>query len=930
MTDDKEANNNSLGKTNREEILSQLENPWRTKKEKITELLQVDPKEGLTTKDARQKRKMFGSNELKRVEKKSVWKILFDQVKSILIAFLVVASVLSFVFGEIVDGTAIIIVIFINTAIGFFTEYRAQRAIESLYELTKVKSTVRRNGKTKKISADKLVLGDIIVLKTGDIIPADARIIDSSTLQVDEASLTGESVPIAKEEKIFEKQIPLADRKNMLYKGTAITRGSGEGVVVAIGEDTEIGKISTLVKRAKKGETPLTRRLAKLGRELLVVTLVIAAVIFGVGFLRGKELILMIESSTALAVATVPEGLPIVATVALARGMWRMANKNAIINRLSAVEALGSTNIICVDKTGTLTENQMTVTKIILHDRKIKVTGRGLSPEGEFFIDSTKINPAELEPLHKIIQVGIFCNDAEIQQNGAKQYNAFGDPIEAALLILGGKADIWREDLLAEHPQVKLEPFDVKVKMMGTINKFSNRFFVSVKGAPEVVLDACNTIETEEGVIELTNELREDLLQVNKEMAEDGFRVIGCAYKETESADVDLYEKLTFLGLVDFLDPPREEVKPAIIQCKNAGIKIVMVTGDQAATAKNIARNLSLADEPLKILNGEDIKKIDEMTEELKKEIKETDIFARFTPEQKLELIDVYQSEDAVVAMTGDGVNDAPALEKANIGVAMGQRGTQVAKEASDMIIKDDNFQTITYAVEEGRIIANNIRKFVMFLLSCNLSEMLLIFIPSILNLPLLITPLQILFLNLITDIFPAFALAVCRGEQKIMEQPPRPPDEPILTKKHWTFIITYGTILTIPPLASFFILSGITANIDDYVLTITFLVLAFTQLWHAFNMRQKGSNIIKNEITTNIYMWLGIALSIILLIIGTYLPGLKTYLQTTNPGVDGWLLIIGISLIPLVIGQLWISFSEKLIQLLANWREKKISNEKQ
>lgn len=930
MNNNKESENNTSNKKNQEEILLQLENPWIKKKEALLELLKVDPNEGLNKTAVRQKRKMFGSNELKRVEKKSVWKILFDQVKSILVAFLIIASILSFVFGEIVDGIAIIIVIVINTAVGFFTEYRAQRAIESLYELTKVKTTVRRTGETKEIEADKLVIGDIIVLNTGDLIPADARIINSSNLQVDEASLTGESVPISKEEKILEKETPLADRKNMLYKGTAVTRGSGEGVVVAIGEDTEIGKISTLVKKAKKGETPLTRRLAKLGRELLWVTLVIAAVIFGVGFLRGKELMLMIESSTALAVATVPEGLPIVATIALARGMWRMANKNAIVNRLSAVEALGSTNIICVDKTGTLTENQMTVTKIVLHDTKIKVTGRGLKPEGEFLVDSTKITPTELEPLHKIIQVGVFCNDAEIQQNGAKQFNAFGDPIEAALLILGGKADIWREDLLKEHPQVKLEPFDVKVKMMGTINKFSDRFFVSVKGAPEVVLDVCDTIETKEGIIELTDELRNKLLKINKEMAEDGFRVIGCAYKETESPEVELYEDLTFLGLVDFLDPPREEVKPAIIQCKNAGIKIVMVTGDQAATAKNIARNLSLAHEPFKILNGEDIKTIDEMTEELKEEIKETDIFARFTPEQKLQLIDVYQADDAVVAMTGDGVNDAPALEKANIGVAMGKRGTQVAKEASDMIIKDDNFQTITYAVEEGRIIANNIRKFVMFLLSCNLSEMFLIFIPSILNLPLLITPLQILFLNLITDIFPAFALAVCRGEQQIMEQPPRPPDEPILTKKHWTFIITYGIILTMPPLASFFILSGITTNIDDYVLTITFLVLAFTQLWHAFNMRQKGSNIIKNEITTNIYMWLGIALSIIILIIGTYLPGLQTYLHTTNPRIDGWLLIIGISLIPLVIGQLWISFSEKLIQLLTNWKDKIFSHEKQ
>ncbi|MEA2070119.1 MAG: HAD-IC family P-type ATPase [Asgard group archaeon] len=910
-----------------EKILTELQNPWTIKPEKIREILRVDLEKGLTKKEVRKQKRLFGSNEIKKVEKTSIWQILFNQFKSLLVAFLIIASILSFVFEEYIDGIAIAIVIFINSGVGFFTEYRAERAIESLYELTKIKTNVRRNGEIKEISAQKIVIGDIVVLKTGDIVPADARITTLTNLKVDESSLTGESVPVAKKDQVLEKVTPLAERENMIYKGTVITRGSCEGVVVAIGEDTEIGKISSLVKKTSKGETPLTRRLSKLGRRLLWLTLVIAAIIFGVGLLRGGEIIHLIESSTALAVATVPEGLPIVATIALARGMWRMAEKNAIINKLSAVEALGSTNIICVDKTGTLTENQMTGTKIILHEKEIKVTGRGLSTQGEFKINGENQDIKNIPALKKIIQTGVFCNKAELQERKEKDhaYEGFGDPIEVALLVLGGKAGIWKQKLEEKYPQEKLEPFNVDIKMMGAINKYDDRFFVSVKGAPKAVLEASESVITKDGKKELKEATRSNFRSINEKLAKEGLRILGFAYKETNTKDIEIFGKLTFLGLIAFLDPPREEVKPAILKCKQAGIRVIMVTGDQVATAENIAKRVGLVENSPKTMHGSDIEKLADKDEKIKEQVKETDIFARFTPEQKLELIDLYQAENLVIAMTGDGVNDSPALEKANIGVAMGKRGTQVAKEASDLIIKDDDFQTITLAVEEGRVIANNIKKFAMYLLSCNFNEIILIFILTLLQLPI-ITPLQILYLNLITDIFPALALAVGRGGKNIMDRDPRPADESIITLNNWLFIGIFGAILTAPTLSIFLILNGFTNYPEEFILTITFLVLGFAQLWHVFNLRSKGSKFFKNEITTNKYMWGGIVLSIILLLAGTYIPGLNDILHITNPGFYGWLMIIGMSLLPLIIGQLWIAFGNNLINKIKLLKAKLIS----
>lgn len=915
----KNLNNNDKQKIREKEKNTSIvlpDSPWKYSKEKVIDKLNADPSVGVSESEIDSRRDLFGSNEMKKKEKKSAFEILIKQLKSIIIVLLLVATVISFIFGEIIEGVAISAVIVINTIIGFVTELKAARSMEALYELTKVETKVRRDGEVFKIVADDLVVGDIIILDAGDLVPADLRIIESSKLQVNESSLTGESIPVEKrKEKIEDDDVALAERDNMLYKGTAITRGSAEGIVIAVGKDTELGKISTLVQEAGEGETPLTQRLQKLGRNLFWVTIIIAAIVGISGIIQNKDLFLMIESALALAVATVPEGLPVVATISLARGMWRMAEKNALINRLSAVETLGSTNIICTDKTGTLTENRMTVIRIYQNKKVIEITGKGFEMEGKFLIEDEEINPENIESLSRLVKVCILCNNATIKEAEENLDKKFvGDPLEVALLILGSKMGITRKELLEQYPEVREESFDPSINRMATINKFKNKYLVSVKGAPEDVLEVCTSYWNEEGIQKLNQEIKDEILKKNNEFAKRGLRIIATATKEVENQDIDPYSELEFLGLVALLDPARKEVKPAIEICKKAGIKIVMVTGDQAPTAQYIGEELGLITyEGSEVKEGKHIRPYKKLSTEELKEIKNSKIFARVEPEQKLNLIEIYQEEGSVVAMTGDGVNDAPALRKANIGVAMGKRGTQVAQEAADMILEDDNFETITTAVKEGRIITDNIKKFVIYLLSCNISEILLVFLASLLGMPLPILPLQILFLNVVTDIFPAFALTAGEGTSDIMDRPPRDPDKPIITKNHWLITAIYGFVLTFSVLGAFAIALYVFNIEEARAVTISFITLAFSQLWHVLNMRSSGSKLINNEVFKNNYIWGAILLSAVLILMAAYLPGLSFVLKTINPQLDGWLIIIGMSLIPLILGQIWKSYGKEI-----------------
>jgi Ca2+-transporting ATPase len=899
-------------KTESEEIKKPTFSAWAFSWEEVQKELDVNADEGLSSGEVDKRRQKYGLNRLREVKSKSLLLILIEQFKSLMVALLAVATCLSFIFGDWVEGIAIIAVIIINAAIGFFMEVKAIRSMESLKKLGSVNTKVRREGQVQEIPADELVPGDIIILEGGDVITADLRLTEASKLQSDESALTGESVPVSKSVEPVDEDSALADRKNMLFKGTAVTRGAGEGIVVSIGMNTELGEISSLVEEAEEERTPLEKRLDKLGRKLIWLTIIIAIAVAVSGILAGKEMFLMIETAIALAVAAIPEGLPIVATIALARGMWRMSQRNAIINRLSAVETLGTTNVICIDKTGTLTENRMTVKKIAMESGEIEVTGEALKPEGEFMVEGETINPSDNEILLEALKIGILCNNASLPEAADGEGQPVGDPLEVALLVAGAKAEIRRDELIEDLPEEREEAFDSDVKMMATYHKEDDLYQVAVKGAPEAVIDVCSSVMTVDGESDMGPDEREKWLNRNGEMAEDGLRILALASKKVDSTDAKPYEELMFVGLIGMLDPPREDVRSSIDQCQDAGIKVVMVTGDQPVTARNVALAVGLVDtEDVEVIHGKDLKSPEELSQEEYSKVLNSSVFARVSPKQKLDLIAAHQNEGSVVAMTGDGVNDAPALKKADIGIAMGQRGTQVAREASDMVLKDDAFSSIVAAVEQGRVIFNNIRNFVFYLISCNMSEIMVVTLASLVNAPLPILPLQILFLNLVTDVFPALALGVGKGNPKIMEHPPRDPQEGILTRKHWLHISGYGFLITVSVLAALFVAYTQLDMVKERAVSVSFLTLAFAQLWHVFNMRDPDSGLIKNDITLNPFIWGALALCSALLLATVYIPVVASVLEVKNPGMNGWTLILGMSLVPLILGQILKSVSK-------------------
>ncbi len=882
--------------------------PWMKSKINVLDQLAVDPEKGLTDGEVEQRQQVFGKNKLKTEKETSVFEIIINQFKSLIVLLLVVAAILSFAFGDLVEGLAIITVILINAAIGFFIELKAVRSMEALRALTQVMAKVRRNGTVHEINAEEIVPGDILILSGGDIITADIRLLEASKLKVNESALTGESLPVDKEVGELPEDTPLADRKNMAFKGTAVARGSGEGVVVETGMSTELGNISSLVQEAEEEATPLEERLDALGRKLIWVTLGLAVIVAVSGYLSGRDLRLMVETAIALAVAAIPEGLPIVATIALARGMQRMAKRNALINKLSSVETLGATSVIISDKTGTLTENQMTVTDITLSGGKINVTGEGLESTGEFNWREEESGDPMTGSLRQLLRVGVLCNNASITYDNEDVIETVGEPMEIALKIAGRKAGMVQGDLDEEMPEVKEVAFDQETKKMATIHRMGDgRFYYAVKGSPEAILESAQHIHTSEGVRDFSEERREKWASLNEETANRGLRVIGIAYKESDSLDDSPYEDLVLLGLVGLMDPPREEVRPAIQACKKAGVRVIMATGDHGATAREIAKAVGIEvpeDEKGYVL-GRELKDLDQVSGETRRHYLRTNIFARVEPEQKLDLINLHQQEGEIVAMTGDGVNDAPALKKADIGVAMGQRGTQVAKEAADMVLEDDFFGTIVKAVEQGRTIFNNIRKFVLYLLSCNISEIMVVTLASVLAMPLPVLPLQILFLNLVTDVFPALALGMGEGDPNLMEEAPRDKAEPIMTQQHWVSLGIYGLLIMIAVLLGMnFVLNNLGFN-ESRATTISFLILAFAQLWHVFDMRENGTSLIRNGVTQNPFVWYALLICIGLLLLAVYVPFLADLLSLQNPGWLGWLVIAGASFAPMFIGQL-------------------------
>ena len=892
------------------------ESVYQQSGDEVLEAQGVEAETGLSASEARERLEKHGENRLEEAERRSAGRIFIDQFKSLIFAILFGAAALSFAFSEVVQGIAILVAILINAGVGFFTELRATRSMEALREMERVSARVRRDGEEHEIDAAELVPGDIVLLDAGDIVPADLRLVEAGNLRVNQSALTGESVPQGKTAERIEGEVELAERENMVFKGTSISNGGAVGVVVATGMDTELGHISKLAEEAEEEETPLEKRLNRLSRRLLVVIVVVAAVTSVIGILSGRELFLMVETGVALVVAAVPEGLPIVASVALARGMWRLAKRNALVERLSAVETLGATNVICSDKTGTLTENRMTLTRLALPEGDIEVP---TDENGTFRDGEQEIEAGDRPLVRRALEVAVLCNGASLETSEEDERGT-GDPMEVALLVGGCRAGILRDELTGEYEELRREEFDPSVKMMATFHENEDGIRVAVKGAPEAVLEVSSHVFHGKQRRKLDDDSRSDWLERNEATTAEGLRALALAEKTAGSEDEDPYEGLTLIGLVGLLDPPRSEVREAVQECRKAGIQAVMVTGDQPSTARAIAEAVGLVDDAgeAAVITGKEMKPANELSKKDKQRILQTPIFARFDPEQKLDLIQVYQDHDKVVAMTGDGVNDAPALKKANIGVAMGQRGTEVAREAADMVLRDDSFASIVEAIRQGRTIFGNIRKFVIYMLSGNTGEIFAVSLVAFLNAPLPLLPLQILYINIVSDVFPALALGVGGSKADVMKHPPRNPKEPILTRFHWGVIGGYGALIGMSVLAVFWLAFQLNLGADEAV-TISFLTFAFARLWHVFNMRDPDAPFIRNEVTTNRYVWIAIGIGVVLTLAAAYLPVLSTVLGTVPPSGEGWLLIGVGSLVPLIVGQI---AKLGVIRRLLPWRE--------
>ncbi|SKB59420.1 Ca2+-transporting ATPase [Salegentibacter holothuriorum] len=857
--------------------------------EKILSEFNVDPNKGLASSEVKSRLEEHGYNRLKKRKSKNIGLIFLEQFLDPIIYILAAAMALAYFFGEWLEGTAVLIVILITALIGFFMEWQALRSVEALQKMVETHANVLRDGKEEQIKAAGLVPGDIVILESGDVIPGDCRMLETESFAVKEAILTGESNQIEKSIEGLSGKVALADRKNMLYKGTIAVRGNAKAIVVATGLKTEIGRISELTSGAKKESTPLEKKLKRLSRWLIWLTLFLALIIIVTGYFQGKDLMLMIETGIALAVAAIPEGLPIVATIALARGMLRLSKRNVIIKKLEAVQTLGETGIICTDKTGTLTENKISVHHLVLGSSEFPAT------EAENF----KKDPA----FQKLIDIGCLCNNSKVK-NGKMA----GDAVEIALVEFAAEMGFDYKKIQQKKPRIQEVPFDAEIKKMATVHRGEDNFLVCVKGALEALLESCDLVLTKEGPKEFQD--KEKWEKQAKLIAAEGMRVLAFAYKESkEDPDKEtLMENLTFVGILGFLDPPRKDIKQAIETYKNAGIRVVMITGDHPDTARKIGEEVGLIpeDAPAEmVIKGSELEDIKTLTEYRQKTLMEAGIFARMVPGQKLDLVEFYQKNKAIVGMLGDGVNDAPALKKADIGIAMGIRGTEAAKEVADVILMDDKFTSTELAIRQGRTIFENIRQFVIFLLSCNLAEIISVALASLSNLPMPLLPLQILFLNLITDVFPALALGVGKGDPNVMKDPPRDPQEPILTKKLWRATVLYGLSITtavIGVVAYTHFEMGLSAI---QVNNIAFYTLILAQLLNVFNLPGRKVSFLKNEVTTNPWVWAASAFSVLVMVIVYHIPVMAEVLSLVPLSVNHFLVVIVFGTASLVISQI-------------------------
>ncbi|GAB4456445.1 MAG: cation-translocating P-type ATPase [Anaerolineales bacterium] len=877
-------------------------NHWHTKSkdEAFAELHSAES--GLSQKEAEARLAQYGPNEIQAAHRISPWEILLEQFKNVLILILLGATAISFFLGHGVESIVIAVIVLFAVGLGFVQEYRAERAIDALRQMAAPMATVLRDGEEIKIPARDVVPGDVVILHTGDRIPADGRVIESINLQVEEAALTGESVPVEKHSDPLPSDpstgsgqaLPVGDRRNMVYAGTAVTYGRGRALIVATGMQTEFGKIAQLLQTVETTRTPLQQNLDKVGATLARAAFVVVAIIVALGLLRGQPFIEMLIFGIALAVAVVPEALPAVVTISLAIGVQKMVKRNALIRRLPAVETLGSTSVICSDKTGTLTKDEMTVRKIYVAGQVFTVSGSGYAPEGHFSTNGGA--PSEISgELKQLLTAAVLASDAKLVQNGssgaAGGWDIKGDPTEGALVVAAAKAGVQKEALDRIYPRVQEIPFTSESKRMTTLHRTEQGIVAYTKGAPEIILENCDFILTAEGVKKLDDATRAQVLDTAKDFASQALRVLAIASKPDAALD-SAQTGMTFLGLTGMIDPPRPEAKAAIAVCEEAGIRPVMITGDHPLTAQAVARELGLL-KTGRVVTGAELDAISD--EEFKREVETIDVYARVSPAHKLRVVTALQANDHIVAMTGDGVNDAPALKKADIGIAMGITGTDVTKEAAAMTLTDDNFASIVAAVEEGRGVFGNIKKYLMYLLSSNIGEIGLMAGSALLGLPLPLTAVQILYVNLATDGLPALALSVDPPEKDLMKRKPRNPRTGIFTRPVVSLMVAGGLWSTLINLGLFVWALNSGRSLEE-AMTMTFVSLVLVQFFKAYNFRSDRHSIFNRPFENK---WLNMAIlwEAALLLLIVYVPALHEPFSTFSLPLVDWAIVFALSL---------------------------------
>jgi len=858
---------------------------------------------GITDVEAQIRLSQHGPNVLPVTPPTAWWVILADQFKSVFVFLLVIAAALGLIIGDPKDAVAIVAVLALNVILGFATEFRARQAVEALRALEVQRASVVRAGRVREIDARTLVPGDVVQLEAGYAVPADARLLRSTELRALEAALTGESVPVDKfANDVISADMPLPERENMIYLGTSIVAGAGRALVVATGADTEVGRIGVLVSGIRTEHTPLERRLDTLGRQLAVVAVAVAALIAVINLLHGIDLATVVRTGIAVAIAAVPEGLPAVVTIAMAIGVHRMARRHALVRRLPTVESLGSATVVCTDKTGTLTTGDMTVTTLSVAGREIRVTGTGYEPEGRFLEGEMPLDAGDDPDVATALRIAALANRADLTRVG-ERWEVRGDPTDAALLVAASKAGVHRAVLLEQWPETGELPFSSERMLMATYHRARDgRMVAHVKGSPSHVLELCDLAATRSGEQLLDADQRRALLERNEALAAQGLRVLGLAHGVVnDTGERDLHG-LSFIGFAGMIDAPAPGVPETIQRLREAGIRTVMLTGDQRRTAEAIATSLGIMSVGDEALDGRDVDKLSDG--ELTRRVGHVAAYSRLSPEAKVRIVAALQGRDEVVAMLGDGVNDAAALKKADVGVAMGRRGTDAAKEAAGVVLEDDQFATIAAAVEEGRVIFDNIRKFVFYLFSCNLAEIFVLLGAGLAGLPLPLLPLQILWLNLVTDTFPALALAFEPADVDVMRRHPRDPRSGILSRSLLRATIAYSGLIAGCVLAAFVL--GLRAHPESarHGATMAFMAVALAQLFHLGNARSRASVLSPRRAMANSYAVAAVALGIALQVVALYLPPLRDLLDLVPLSLTEWSMVTGLSVVPGLVGQ--------------------------